>query len=69
MTDKDHPIWPIIRILAIGVVITLFLHFNYNFMDRRDLVTILGTIGASVAAEFFTKRDKKGNKEDAGSIS
>jgi len=52
LLDKDHPIWKTIQFGVTIGSLALFLRFNYNTFDERDLKTIGGTVVAYLLAQF-----------------
>lgn len=60
MTDKDSPLWPIVRVLARQVVLLIALACFYTRMDSRDLNTMMLMLFAdgAITAATFKAKDK-----------
>ena len=56
---SDHVLWKILRLAVVGGLLTALLHFNYLGFDKRDVLTILITLGGlggfDVAKSAMTK--------------
>ena len=47
MPDSQHPIWRILNVVVVGTILILLLQFNYNGLDKRDILTVISTLAAS----------------------
>lgn len=69
LAKPDHPIWKLVRMLVIGLLAFLFLSFNYDRFDNRDLITILGLVlgvgGFDQLKAQLTKRNENGEDSKA----
>ena len=54
--DHDHPIWPILRLLVLGAIISPVLWFNATSFDHTELQSILETLGAFGAVELLFRK-------------
>lgn len=55
MHDPKHPVWPILRILAIAVASYVTLRATSTNYDNTERLAILGVVLASIGAETATK--------------
>lgn len=60
LPDKDHPVWPVVRVALIVVGLGLCLHYNYNSWDpvkdpRSMLIMALLAGGFEAFKRFFSK--------------
>jgi len=56
----NHPVWSLLRLLIVGSLLMGFLTYNYNQVDKRDLVTLVGVL-AGLAG--YDKLMPKGGNE------
>ena len=47
LPDSTHPIWRILNVVVVGTILILLLQFNYNGLDKRDILTVITTLAAS----------------------
>jgi len=49
----SHPLWPILRIFAVGFVLYVCLRFGYDsgFVPAKDVPTIIGTLLTAAGLE------------------
>jgi len=68
LNDPQHPMWPIIRLVVVGLILGLCMAFAYSngFDFRKDsavLITVLGALGGVDTIKHFVL---KGTYKDEG---
>lgn len=56
MPTHSHPIWSLLRMIAIGVLLIVFLYAFYDRLDQRDLSTVLGTLVSLAGFDLIQSR-------------
>lgn len=60
MNDKNHPIWPLLRLVVMMASLTALLWLNASHFDATEVKTIIGMLIANVAAEGVPGLFRKG---------
>lgn len=57
-TEKDHPMWGIVKILVTVIALSVFLWLNASHFDRGEIKTIGGAGVVALILEGFNFKKK-----------
>lgn len=64
MKDPAHPIWKLLRLIVVGIILTVMLEINYRHgLVPKDLGTIITVLAGTGLFDFLKKRLTKETEE------